>query len=906
MSIDKTYSASLIEDQYEKWKNAPDSVSKEWRFFFEGFELGRGSEGIAGATEASSVPSKHASVERLLYRYRDIGHLLACLDPLTVCPTSHPLLDLSQFGLDPSNLNQRIPNRFKGLEQATLQELITALKETYCRSIGVEYLHLQDPTERKWLQERMEKNRNRPNLGKDAQIRIFQRLHHAALFESLLNKKYPAQTRFSLEGAEALISTLDALVLHAAGQGCSDIVYGMAHRGRLNVLVNILQKSYLEVFQEFSNSYDPDSIVGAGDVKYHNGYLSEVTLPGNRKVRMSLINNPSHLESVDPVMEGVARGLQELRDQQTKSRVLPVLIHGDAAFAGQGVVMETLNFSQLEGYETQGTIHIVINNQIGYTTLPENARSTRYSTDVAKMLMIPIFHVHGENPEALVHVVKLAYDYRLAFKKDVVIDFVCYRRHGHNEGDEPYFTQPDMYQRIKSRPPIHKLYAEELVQAGIINQEDGEKISAETNQCLEDQFAAEQTSDRVYTKPRFYDVWGDYTAEYSHKIVKTGVNKKNLVALGGKLSEAPEGFMVHPKLVRILKKRWDSIQKGENIDWANGEALAFATLAAEGKHVRLSGQDCARGTFSQRHALLFDHKTGDPYSPIESVAKDAGRFEVFNSPLSETGILGFEYGYTMVQPDRLVMWEAQFGDFVNSAQTIIDLYIAAGESKWQRLSGLVMLLPHGFEGMGPEHSSARLERFLQLCADNNLIVAYPTTPAQYFHLLRRQVHARYRKPLIVMTPKSLLRNPLAVSKISDFTVGGFKEIIIDPLPKGKIKRVIFTSGKLYYELQQAIVQNKVKNIALVRMEQFYPFPEDLLRQFISKNKSVKDWCWVQEEPRNMGGYRFVKERLEELSGNPLQYIGRADSSSPATGFVNIFRKQQADIIEQAVNTNRRG
>ncbi len=902
MTIDKTYSVGLIDEQYQKWRNTPDSVSREWQLFFEGFELARETGESPGTGDLPTASPKAANVERLLYRYRDIGHLLACLDPLTVCPTSHPLLELSQFDLDPADLDLKFQTRFKGLGNSTLGELVAALKETYCRSIGVEYMHLQDPAEKHWLQDRMENTRNRPNLGKSDRIRIFQRLHHAALFESLLNKKYPAQTRFSLEGAEALISTLDALVVHAVAEGCSDIVYGMAHRGRLNVLVNILQKSYLEIFQEFANSYDPESIVGAGDVKYHNGYLSEVVLSGNRKVRMSLINNPSHLESVDPVMEGVAKGLQDMREDQQRNRVLPVLIHGDAAFAGQGVVMETLNFSQLEGYETQGTVHIVINNQIGYTTLPENARSTRYSTDVAKMLMIPIFHVHGENPEALVHVIKQAFDYRQTFKKDVVIDFVCYRRHGHNEGDEPYFTQPDMYQRIKSRPPIHKLYAEELVQDGTIAEADVERISAETNQCLEDQFAAEQTAERVYTKPRFYDVWDDYTGKYSHKSVKTGVPGKKLKELVKKMATPPDGFTIHPKLERILKKRRDSIDKGDGIDWANGESLAFATLVAEGRQIRLSGQDSARGTFSQRHALLFDHKTGEPFSPFDGVAEEKGKFEVFNSPLSEMGILGFEYGYTMVQPQRLVLWEAQFGDFVNNAQSIIDLYIAAGETKWQRLSGLVMLLPHGFEGMGPEHSSARLERFLQLCADDNLIVSYPTTPAQYFHLLRRQVHAKYRKPLVVMTPKSLLRNPLAVSKLPDFSSGGFREIIVDPASATAVKRVIFTSGKLYYELRQALDQGKIKNITLVRMEQFYPFPEDRLKQVITKHKTVKDWCWVQEEPCNMGGYRFVKERLEQLIGKPLSYIGRPDSSSPATGFVNIFRQQQEEIVQKAVST----
>ena len=900
MNIEQTYGASFIDEQYRKWQSDPQSVSKDWQFYFQGFELGRlgGIEAEAAVTGDYSAP-KQANVERLQYRYRDLGHLLACLDPLTVCPTSHPLLELDQFGLSNEDLGQTFSTRFGDMKKGTLQEIVSALKETYCRSIGIEYLHLQDPVERKWLQERMELSYNRPNLNRDEKIVILKRLHHAALFETLLNKKYPGQTRFSLEGAESLIPMLDALVVRAAEQGCSDIVFGMAHRGRLNVLVNILQKPYLEIFQEFANTYDPASIVGAGDVKYHNGYLSNVILPGNRNVRMLLVNNPSHLESVDPVVEGVCRGLQDKLPDARRNQVLPVVIHGDAAFAGQGVVTETLNLSQLDGYATQGTVHIIINNQIGYTTLPEHARSTRYSTDVAKMLMVPIFHIHGENPEALVHVVKLAYDYRQEFKKDVVIDLVCYRRHGHNEGDEPYFTQPEMYSRIKSRPSINKLYADQLIESGEVTKELVDEIVQETNQCLTDQFNEEQKTPRIFPKPRFFDDWNEFTGEYTHEPVKTAITKTELNRLAKGLNQIPENFVRHRKLDRILNQRLETVEKGQGIDWANAESLAFASLVSEGAKIRLSGQDSGRGTFSQRHAVIFDSQTGNSYTPINSQAKDEGEFEVYNSSLSEMAVVGFEYGYSIVRPRSLVLWEAQFGDFVNNAQSMIDLYIAAGQAKWQRLSGLVMLLPHGWEGLGPEHSSARLERFLQLCADDNMIVSYPSTPAQYFHLLRRQVLASYRKPLIVMTPKSLLRNPLAISNINQFTTNNFNEVLDDDQAGKTINRVILTSGKLYYELFQYRQTQELKDVAIVRLEQLYPFPETQLKSVLGKYKSAAEWIWVQEEPENMGAYVFVKPRLEKLLKKPIQYVGREEASSPATGFHNIYRQEQAAVASDA-------
>ncbi len=907
MNIDETYSADYVDAQYRQWKADPQSVGDSWQFFFQGFELGSNGATARVSVESSSGTSspKQAHVESLIFGYRNIGHLLACLDPLSACPTSHPLLDLSVFELSPEDLKDRFHVHIGDLQEANLAEIVEALKETYCRSTGVEYMHLQDPDERQWLIDRMEPSRNRPELSRDEKMRILHKLSHATQFETLLNKKYPGQTRFSLEGAETLISTLDALIMQAVSQGSTDFLIGMSHRGRLNVLVNILQKPYLEIFQEFANSYDPDSLVGAGDVKYHNGYLSEIQLPEN-KIQILMVNNPSHLESVDPVLEGVARGLQDPLPEAEKKNIVPILIHGDAAFSGQGVVTETLNLSQLDGYATKGTIHIVVNNQIGYTTLPEHARSTRYSTDVAKMLMVPIFHVHGENPEALAHVVKIANDYRRTFAKDVVIDLVCYRRHGHNEGDEPYFTQPEMYSRIKARPAVNKLYADQLIAENVTTQQEVDQIQAGTRQCLEEQLELDRKTVRKMKKPRFYDNWKKYTADYSAKSIGTGVANNRLLNLGKKLNNPPDGFKTHPKLARIYKARLNAIQKGEGIDWATAEALSFGSILLDGYPIRLSGQDSARGTFSQRHAVIHDIETGQDHTPLSAVGAKQAKFEVFNSSLSETGVLGFDYGYSMIRPESLVLWEAQFGDFVNNAQSVIDLYIASGEAKWQRHSGLVMLLPHGMEGLGPEHSSARLERFLQLCSDDNLLVCHPTTPAQYFHLLRRQMKSRYRKPLIVMSPKSLLRNPVAVSTLKSLTTGSFETVMESPPAAGKCRRVLITAGKFYYDLVQRREELNADDIAIVRMEQYYPFPEDELETILDQYSEAREWYWVQEEPQNMGAFNFLRPLLGKLVGRHVRYIGREPSATPATGFHNIYLKEREQLLTEAVGPLHQG
>jgi 2-oxoglutarate dehydrogenase E1 component len=901
MDIPETLSKDYIDAQYKRWKADPKAVSRDWQFFFEGFE-------IAGAMERKTTDVfdedhvlRQSRVDALIHRYRDIGHFLACLDPLTACPTDHPLLNLSAFNLAVEDLDtQFYAESLVNNNRASLKDIIRILKETYCRSIGVEFMHLQDPHERQWLQNRMEPRQNRPDLQSEDKLRIMEKLYQAAIFEQFLHKKYLGQTRFSIEGAEVIIPMFDALVSWAGMNGCREIILGMAHRGRLNVQTHILKKSYEEIFSEFESCYDPGDTFGAGDVKYHNGYLADIKTHQDASLRVFLVNNPSHLESVDPVVQGFVRARQNILEDSSRNAVLPLLIHGDAAFSGQGIVAETLNMSQLSGYKTGGTIHLVINNQIGYTTLPENARSTRYATDVAKMLMVPIFHVHGENPEAAVHVVRLATEYRKTFNKDVVIDVICYRRYGHNEGDEPYFTQPLMYERIRGRRPLNEVYAQELVEQGLAKLENLDVLEENINKDLEEAFEAVRASVCVFPQSRFYENWKNFHGNYSHDPLKTGVSLKKLTALARKLNTVPSDFSLNTKLIRLLENRLKRVEKKENIDWANAEALAFGSLLAEGIPIRLSGQDSGRGTFSQRHSVLIDTQTGEEYTPLNALGKRQAPFSVYDSMLSEVGIMGFEYGFSMAQPLGLVIWEAQFGDFANNAQSIIDLYIASGESKWQRLSGLVLLLPHGWEGLGPEHSSARLERFLQLCAGDNIQVCNLTTPAQYFHLIRRQAKSNIRKPLILMAPKSLLRNPLAVSNLKDMTSGSFRAVVDDPDRLKSVRRIIFCSGKIFFELLQRRRKIKNSDTAIVRLEQFYPFPEMQLKTAIQKYKQARKYLWVQEEPENMGAWFFVRPRLEKLTGEAIEYVGRKAASSPATGFPNIYRKEQTAVIDNAL------
>jgi 2-oxoglutarate dehydrogenase E1 component len=894
-SFANRWNLAAIEEQYERWKGDPASVDEDWRAFFEGFELG-------SARPQAAVDTGQTAIVRLIDAYRDLGHFQARLDPLSDPPPPYPLLALSEFGLSEGDLGRTFDTSyFCGLPRATLRQLVAALRETYCRTIGVEYMHIQDTRIRRWLQERMEPRRNQPNFARRQKMRILMDIHFAELLEKFLHARYVGQKRFSLEGSETLIPILDAIVEKAPESGVKEIVMGMTHRGRLNVLANILRKPYQELFAEFEDNYLPDSIHGDGDVKYHVGFSSDYTTARGDRIHLSLTPNPSHLEAVDPVVEGRTRAKQHLFDDKERRMGLPLLLHGDAAFAGQGLVAETLNLSQLIGYTTGGTIHVIVNNQIGFTTAPGDARSTTYCTDVAKMVQAPIFHVNGEDPEAAVYVAELALDFRQTFGKDVVIDMFCYRRHGHNEGDEPSFTQPVMYAKIKNHPPITEVYTEQLVLRGDLSVDETQAIDEGFQNKLQAALEEVRTGpQRGRTASAFGGRWSGLSPQYSHVPVETGVPYETLQKITEGLTHVPEGFVVNPKIMRQLETRREEISQRKPIDWSLAEALSFGSLLLEGTEVRLSGQDSSRGTFSQRHAVLYDVRNGERFLPLNSIQEGQANFAVYDSLLSETAVLGFEFGYSLDDPHTLVLWEAQFGDFANGAQVIIDQYIACSCSKWQRDSGLVMLLPHGYEGQGPEHSSARLERYLQLCAEDNMQVCNLTTPAQYFHLLRRQMKRNFRKPLILMTPKSLLRHKLAVSPVEDLTSGRFQEVLddtrADPL---RARRVLLCSGKVYYDLLERRTQDEKSDVAIIRVEQFYPFPLEPLRQALERYRNAREWVWVQEESLNMGAWSFMETRLRAM-GYEVKYIGRDSSASPATGSRQTHLREQKEIVEAAI------
>ncbi len=903
MDVPGGWNLPYIDDQYSRWKADPGGVSPQWQAFFQGFELGAARSTAEPVGVGADAMALQAKAEALIQRYRDLGHLLACLDPLTVCPTSHPLLELEAFGLSREDLDRTVhaPGFGEG-DRVTLGEVVEALRETYCRSVGVEYTHLQDPDEREWLRARMEPGRNRGRLSPDERREVLRWLVRAGRFEGFLHKRYLGQTRFSLEGGEVLIPQLRTLVRDAAERGVRHVILGMAHRGRLNVHVNLLGKSFEEVFCQFEATYDPEEIPGSGDVKYHSGYMGEVET-GAGPIRVILPENPSHLEAVNPVVEGIARALQDRAGEGGAREVLPVLIHGDAAFPGQGIVAETLNLALLPGYATGGTVHIVLNNQIGYTTLPDHARSTRYATDIAKMLMAPIFHVHGESPEAVLHATALALEYRLAFGKDAVLDLVCYRRHGHNEGDEPYFTQPLLYERIHGRPPVYELYARQLGGAGTVESGEPERLAAEVDRELEAAFEAARSKACAWSPPEPWDGWELRENRYTSDPGDTAVAEGDLRELHRALARVPDGFSLHPKLRKILERRVQAAEEGgAGVDWAGAEALAFGSLLVEGVPVRLSGQDSGRGTFSQRHAVWYDPGSGGPWVPLNHLREGQARFQVFDSPLSEAAVVGFEYGYAAVSPDALVLWEAQYGDFANGAQVVIDQFFASAEAKWGRPNGLVLLLPHGYEGQGPDHSTGRPERFLQLCAEENLQVCQPTTPAQYFHLLRRQVKAPWRKPLVVLTPKSLLRHPEAVSPLSEMASGGFAPVLGDPeagRPSG-VRRVFLCTGKVFYTLAKRRNEVDAAGVALVRMEQLYPFPEEALREVAASYGRAAEWIWVQDEPANMGAWSFAAPRLREALGREPGYVGRPEAASPATGFSFLHRAEEEKLLAKVL------
>ena len=930
-TVASRWNLDLIAPLYERWKLDPAGVDESWRFFFEGYDLaaadvgdsnGKAASNGRGAPPGSAMQvgrdstaevgdltdaRAQSGVTRLVDAYRELGHFLADLDPLQMVPRpeTHEGLELSRFGLSEADLDAVYFTKLADPPRASLRELLAILRQTYCGTLGVEYMHIQDPKVRRWLQDRMESVRNHPGLDRQNKQRILLKLNAASLFETFLARNFIGQKRFSLEGGEMLIPMLDALIERAGAQwGVREIVIGMPHRGRLNVLANILNKPYWMIFHEFQE-IPPKSVGGDGDVKYHLGFSSDHTCQEGHEVHLSLTANPSHLEAVNPVVEGRVRAKQRRFGDESRRLGIPVLIHGDAAFAGQGLVAETLNLSQLPGYRTGGTVHIVVNNQIGFTTTPADSRSTRYCTDIAKMLEVPILHVNGEDPEACVYAAVLAMDFRQTFGQDVVIDFVCYRKHGHNEGDEPAFTQPLMYEKIRERPGIVQIYSDRLVKETELRPEDAESMQ-ETFQerlaaVLEEVKASQSGPGPGPVQPGFQGAWKGFTSQYRGDPVETGVDRETLERISEALARFPEGFHLNPKLDRILGARRKAVESRTGIDWSNAEALAFGSLLIEGTPVRLSGQDSRRGTFSQRHSVLVDAETGSRYIPLNNIGKDQAFFCAYDSLLSEAAVLGFDYGYSLDDPTMLILWEAQFGDFANGAQVIIDQFITPAESKWGRASGLVMLLPHGYEGQGPEHSSARIERYLQACAEDNIQVVNCTTPAQYFHLLRRQMRRNFRKPLVVMTPKSLLRHKEAVSPLDNLETGGFREVIDDADAPDSAGRVIVCSGKIYYDLLKKRQEaGKERSVAIVRLEQLYPWPGDRLLEVLGRFEDDPEWVWAQEESQNMGPWTFVAPRLRDLVGRDFQFVGRNASASPATGSHAVHDREQVELVEAAI------
>ncbi len=847
----------------------------------------------AGATDEATW--KQAKVLQLIHAYRVRGHLIADLDPLDSRRAPHKELDPHTYGLTLWDLDREfITNGLSGKDRATLREILAVLRETYCGNIGVEYMYIADTDRKEWLQHRMESARNQTALDAGSRRRVFEKLAEAEGFERFLHTKYIGHKRFSLEGGEALIPLLDRILNDAAGSGVREVVIGMPHRGRLNVLANIVGKPLAQIFNEFEGSVDPDSTQGSGDVKYHLGATGTHKAETGETIAVSVAPNPSHLEFVNPVVEGMVRAKQDAIGDREHTRVIPVLLHGDAAFAGEGIVAETLNLAGLQGYRTGGTIHVIVNNQIGFTTMPEDARSSTYCSDIAKMVHAPTFHVNGDDPEAVTYVAGLALEYRQRFRQDVVIDMVCYRRWGHNEGDEPSYTQPLMYAKIKNHPSVATLYGETLLRLGTLTREELDAIWA----------AKKAQMQREGDGGAFASI--ERKAPGAAAPVDSQTMMERLRAVLKVLGAVPEGFEIHPKLLSHLKKRAELLEGKGDVDWATAEALAFGTLLMEGVPVRLSGQDSGRGTFSQRHSVLVNPRTGREYVPLNAVAPPGVRFEVVDSMLSEAAVMGFDFGYAVANHKALVMWEAQFGDFANAAQVIIDQFLAASETKWGQPVGLTLLLPHGHEGQGPEHSSARLERFLTLCAEGNMRVCCPSTPASYFHLLRRQARDPIEKPLVIMTPKSLLRLPACVSTLSSLAEGGFAEVIDDGLvDPSRVKRLVLTSGKLYYDLVKGREAHRVDDVALVRLEQLYPFPGPVIAELLRRYSSATDVVWAQEEPRNMGAWTFVRTRFldGEVPGADslgLRYLGRAASASPATGSHKLHQMEQDQIVAEAL------
>ncbi len=924
-SVAGRLNADLLDENYARWCEDPGSVDSQWAAFFDGFALGMAQLDAGNSTTAPvAVPVPAAAPEVLrvtqtdagfrarvvsmLYNYRALGHTEAWTDPLGLGPPVNLRLSREQFGFSGADLGEQVASQFfAGGEPMLLSQMLGRLQQIYCGKIGFEYMHINDREVRHWIRDRIEARPDPWDIDLATKKRVLGWLVEAEDFERYLHQKYVAQKRFGLEGGESTMVALNTLLYKAAGQGVDEIVMGMAHRGRLNVLANFLHKPLSVLFHEFSENYVPDLAGGDGDVKYHLGYETAREV-GDRLITIFLAPNPSHLEAVNPVVEGMARARQRLiGDTAERKRVLPLLLHGDAAFAGQGPVAEVLNFSQLPGYRTGGTVHLIINNQIGFTTMPSDARSSAYCTDVAKMIEAPVFHVNGDSPLEVAYVMELALEFRERFARDVVVDIVCYRRHGHNEADEPAFTQPDMYRKIANKTSTTELFKERLIEERDMDAAEIAAIGRAYRGRLDTEFDAVRRKSEEGGPGAFLGAAAEVQPEYSYDPVPTGIAPERLRQLGEQLVHVPEGFAVNPKIKRLfLARRARATAEGEPYDWSYAEALAFASLLADGHPVRLSGQDVRRGTFSQRHAVLYDAETHGRYVPLDNLVPGQAKFCAYNSLLSETGVLGFDYGYTLMVPGMLICWEAQFGDFANGAQVIIDQFISSAESKWGRPSNLVMLLPHGYEGQGPEHSSARLERFLQMCAGGNMQVCNLTEPAQYFHVLRRQILRPLRKPLVLMSPKSLLRHPQCVSREEGFTGDtGFREMLDDvelvDRPE-RVTRLVFCSGKVYFDLLKYRNENKLRNAAIIRVEQIYPFHWDLLKEIVARYpRAHKKWVWCQEEPLNMGAWSYIAPRLEKASrsGSRVRYAGRERSASTATGTKAIHLAEQRRLVERA-------
>jgi 2-oxoglutarate dehydrogenase E1 component len=917
---------AYIDELYADYKNNPESIDSSWKTFFDGFEFAitqygedeNGGAKVATKPSDSKAPNgslatkgtimdmeelpKEIKVRALIHAYRSRAHLRSKTNPVRERRDRKALLDLDDFGLDQNDLNTEFQaGKEIGIGKAKLSKIVEALKTIYEGSVGFEYLYIRDPEILDWFKTKVEKEALAFNPAVEEKKRILSKLNQAVVFENFLHTKYLGQKRFSLEGGESTIPFLDAVINTSAEHGVEEVMIGMAHRGRLNVLANIMGKTYEQIFSEFEGTAKPDLTMGDGDVKYHMGYSSDIITTGNKKVNLKLAPNPSHLEAVNPVVEGFIRAKIDSQHKGDRKKALPILIHGDAAIAGQGIVYEVTQMAGLKGYNSGGTVHFVINNQVGFTTDFDDARTSIYCTDVAKIIDAPVIHVNGDNAEAVVFAAKLAAEFRQKFGNDIFIDMVCYRRHGHNESDEPKFTQPELYNIISKHPNPREIYIKKLTERDDMDAKIAKQMDKEFRQLLQDRLNMVKEKPLPYQQTKFEQEWGSLrrsNPEDFDQSPETGISEESIEAVANALTTLPKGFKPIKQIEVQFKQRKDMFFNSKSLNWAAAELLAYGSLLIDGKTVRITGQDCQRGTFSHRHAVVHDATSNKPYNSLKEMKESKGLFSIYNSLLSEYAVLGFEYGYGMANPHALTVWEAQFGDFANGAQTMIDQFISSGESKWGKMNGLVMLLPHGYEGQGPEHSNARPERFLQLSAEYNMVVANITEPSNFFHLLRRQLTWEFRKPCVVMSPKSLLRHPKVVSPLEEFTKGGFKEIILDNTAKAKdVKRVILCTGKIFYDLDEMREKEKVKDVAIIRLEQIHPLPKkqitDALKQY--KNAEV---VWVQEEPENMGYWNFILRMMyKEL---PMEVIARKMSASPATGYNKVHVQEQSNIVKQAL------